>query len=80
MWCVTIRKNHSYGDTLFKSRSVTSDLVLACEFGLEAQTIVQDVLLLIKKTEWNQVSRILGSWEEYFKNRSKCLMDSNRSV
>lgn len=80
MWCVTIQKDHSYGVILFKSRSISSNLVFACEFGLETQTIVQAMLLLIKKAEWNQVSRILGSREEYFENRSKRLMDSNRSV
>lgn len=80
MWCVTIQKDHSYGVILFKSRSISSNLVFACEFGLETQTIVQAMLLLIKKAEWNQVSRILGSREEYFENRSKCLTDSNRSV
>lgn len=80
MWSGAIQMDYSDVVTLFKSRRITSNIVLVCEFHLETQTIVQALLLFTKNTEWNQVSRTLGIWEEYFENSSKYLMDSNRSV
>lgn len=56
-WPCGLQMDYSYALTLFKSRSITSNLVLVHEFHLEAQTIVQAMLLLTKNTEQNLISR-----------------------
>jgi hypothetical protein len=52
--------DYSYVTTLLKSRTITGNIELVCEFHPETQTLHQ-ALLLRKNTDWNQVSRIQGS-------------------
>lgn len=60
MWSTTVQMDYSYVTTLLKSRTITGNIELVCEFHPETQTLHQ-AMLLRKNTEWNQVSRIQGS-------------------